>query len=279
MLPRGGGTSQSGQTVNESLVIDCSKHLTQIYELDVGERRCTVEPGIVLDDLNRRLKPYGLWFPVDVSTASRATIGGMTANNSCGGRSLRYGTMRDNVLSIDAVLADGTRAHFGPVAAGLSNLPAGSPLRPLADELLSIGMREADEIEMHFPKVQRRVGGYNLDAFLPNAPQAQSRAHPARLGGHARVLDPDRAEALAAARRARAVGACHFGSFYEAMNAAQHLVKLKPIAVELVDTHHARARRRDRDVPPDAEGLRARRAGGDPAGRVRRGRAREQAAR
>ena len=112
VLPRGGGTSQSGQTVNKSLVIDCSKYLTQIYELDVGERRCTVEPGIVLDDLNRRLKPYGLWFPVDVSTASRATIGGMTANNSCGGRSLRYGTMRDNVLSIDAVLADGTQGAF-----------------------------------------------------------------------------------------------------------------------------------------------------------------------
>src|SRR5689334_15237845 len=171
VLPRGGGTSQAGQTVNQSLVIDCSRHLTQIYEIDVGERRCTVEPGIVLDDLNRKLKPYGLWFPVDVSTASRATIGGMTANNSCGGRSLRYGTMRDNVLSIDALLADGTKAHFGPVAAGLANVPAGSPLRPLADELLNIGIREADEIEMHFPKVQRRVGGYNLDAFAPNQPQ------------------------------------------------------------------------------------------------------------
>src|SRR5436309_9861894 len=86
VLPRGGGTSQAGQTVNESLVIDCSKYLTQIYQLDVGERRCTVEPGIVLDDLNRRLKPYGLWFPVDVSTASRATIGVMTANKCSGGR-------------------------------------------------------------------------------------------------------------------------------------------------------------------------------------------------
>ena len=78
VLPRGGGTSQAGQTVNSSLVVDCSKYLTQIYEIDVGERRATVEPGIVLDELNRRLKPYGLWFPVDVSTASRATIGGMT---------------------------------------------------------------------------------------------------------------------------------------------------------------------------------------------------------
>src|SRR2546423_1637742 len=234
VLPRGGGTSQAGQTVNESLVIDCSKHLTQIYELDIGERRCTVEPGIVLDDLNRKLKPYGLWFPVDVSTASRATIGGMTANNSCGGRSLRYGTMRDNVLSIDAVMADGTKAHFGPVAAGLSNLPAGSPLRPLARSLLDIGLREADEIEANFPKVQRRVGGYNLDSFAPNAPQ-HNLAH-ILLGSEGTLAFSTRIELkLSPVLGKRAVGACHFGSFYEAMNAAQHLAKLKPIAVELID--------------------------------------------
>jgi FAD/FMN-containing dehydrogenase/Fe-S oxidoreductase len=234
VLPRGGGTSQSGQTVNESLVIDCSKYLTQIYEIDVGDRRATVEPGIVLDDLNRRLKPYGLWFPVDVSTASRATIGGMTANNSCGGRSLRYGTMRDNVRSIDALLADGTRAHFGPVSAGLSNLPAGSPLRPLARSLLDIGLREADEIESRFPKVQRRVGGYNLDSFAPNAPQ-HNLAH-ILLGSEGTLAFSTRIELkLSPVLGKRAVGACHFGSFYEAMNAAQHLVKLKPIAVELVD--------------------------------------------
>src|SRR5580658_7697680 len=109
VLARGGGTSQAGQTVNNSLVIDCSKHLTRVLELDVPGRRCVVEPGIVLDDLNRMLKPRGLWFPVDVSTASRATIGGMAANNSCGGRSIRYGTMRANVLAIDVVLADGAK--------------------------------------------------------------------------------------------------------------------------------------------------------------------------
>src|SRR5262249_17986843 len=159
VLPRGGGTSQCGQTVNNSLVVDCSKHLTRVLELDVAGRRCVVEPGIVLDDLNRALKAHGLWFPVDVSTASRATIGGMAANNSCGGRSLRYGTMRDNVFSIDAVLADGTAAHFGPVAPDLRDLPAESPLRPLAADLLALGRREADEIEARFTKVQRRVGG------------------------------------------------------------------------------------------------------------------------
>ena len=91
VLPRGGGTSQSGQTVNASLVIDCSKHLDRVLELDVAGKRCVVEPGIVLDELNRRLRPHGLWFPVDISTSSRATIGGMVGNNSCGARSLRYG--------------------------------------------------------------------------------------------------------------------------------------------------------------------------------------------
>ena len=112
LLPRGGGTSQCGQTVNHALVLDNTKYLNSILELDVENRRCIVEPGIVLDELNRQLKPHGLWFPVDVSTSSRATIGGMTANNSCGGRSIRYGIMRDNVLAIDAILADGSHASF-----------------------------------------------------------------------------------------------------------------------------------------------------------------------
>src|SRR6202163_716473 len=144
VLPRGGGTSQSGQTVNHSLVIDCSKYLNRILDLDVAGRQCTVEPGIVLDDLNRQLKPHGLWFPVDISTASRATIGGMAGNNSCGGRSMRYGTMRDNVIAIEALLADGSLANFGRIGGNLNDVPA--PLRPLVADLLAIGTREAGEI-------------------------------------------------------------------------------------------------------------------------------------
>src|SRR5438309_10520644 len=120
VTPRGGGTSQCGQTVNDGIVIDFSKYLNRMLSLDVENRSCVVEPGIVLDDLNRQLKKYGLWFPVDVSTASRATIGGMAGNNSRGGRSLRYGTMRDNTLSMDAVLADGAMLHFGEVSRDLA---------------------------------------------------------------------------------------------------------------------------------------------------------------
>src|SRR6195256_1607873 len=157
---RSGGTSQCGQTVNDGIVVDLSKHLNRVLSLDVENQSCVVEPGIVLDDLNRQLKKHGLWFPVDVSTASRATIGGMAGNNSCGGRSLRYGTMRDNTLSMHAALADGHLLRFGEVARDDSG-------SDLFRDMLALGAREADEIAEKFPKVQRRVGGYNLDALVP----------------------------------------------------------------------------------------------------------------
>src|SRR6201992_3540602 len=234
VTPRGGGTSQCGQTVHDGIVIDFSKHLNRIVSLDVGNRTCVVEPGIVLDDLNRQLKPHGLWFPVDVSTASRATIGGMAGNNSCGGRSLRYGTMRDNTLSMDAALADGTLLHFGEVPRDLSQLNSSDSGLALFRDMLALGAREADEISDKFPKVQRRVGGYNLDALVPrNA--ANNLAH-LLVGSEGTLAFTTNVELkLWPVIRNKVLGVCHFGSFYEAMDAAQHLVKLKPIAVELVD--------------------------------------------
>lgn len=234
---RGGGTSQCGQTINSGLVVDCSKHLTRILELDVAGRRCVVEPGIVLDELNRQLKPHGLWFPVDVSTSSRATLGGMTGNNSCGGRSLRYGTTRDNVVAMQAVLADGRAVRFGDVRADLSDVAADHPSRGLIGELAAIGRREADEVERRVPKVQRRVGGYNIDALVPRA-AADSKINLAHLlvGSEGTLAFTTAIELkLWPAMGKRGVGVCHFGSFFRAMDAAQHIVELKPIAVELVD--------------------------------------------
>jgi FAD/FMN-containing dehydrogenase/Fe-S oxidoreductase len=227
VTPRGGGTSQCGQTVNDGIVIDFSKHLNRLVSLDVANRSCVVEPGIVLDDLNRQLKKHGLWFPVDVSTASRATIGGMAGNNSCGGRSLRYGTMRDNTIAMDAALADGTRLHFGEVSAG-DDGPA------LFRDMLALGAREAGEIAERFPKVQRRVGGYNLDALVPNN-HANNLAH-LLVGSEGTLAFTTQIELkLWPLIGHKVLGICHFGSFYQAMESAQHLVKLKPIAVELVD--------------------------------------------
>ncbi|MCP4618643.1 MAG: FAD-binding protein [Bradyrhizobium sp.] len=234
VTPRGGGTSQCGQTVNEGIVVDFSKHLNRILSLDVENRTCVVEPGIVLDDLNRQLRKHGLWFPVDVSTASRATIGGMAGNNSCGGRSLRYGTMRDNTLSMDAALADGTQLHFGEVPRDLARVNSPENGLSLFHDMLDLGAREAAEITERFPKVQRRVGGYNLDALVPrNA--ANNMAH-LLVGSEGTLALTTRVELkLWPVIRNKVLGVCHFGSFYEAMDAAQHLVKLRPIAVELVD--------------------------------------------
>ena len=227
VLPRGGGTSQCGQTVNDSIVIDTTKHLNKLLELDVKGRTCLVEPGIVLDELNRQLKPHGLWFPVDVSTASRATIGGMAGNNSCGGRSIRYGMMRDNVLAIDAVLADGSEATFGL-------LEQGHTLPGFVGDLLKLGEREQHEIAARFPKVMRRVGGYNIDALVPNGRAINLSS--LLVGSEGTLAWSSRIRLKLSPLPARkAMGVCHFPTFHAAMDAAQHIVKLDPVAVELVD--------------------------------------------
>jgi FAD/FMN-containing dehydrogenase/Fe-S oxidoreductase len=229
VTPRGGGTSQAGQTVNRSVIVDCSRHINNVLEVDAVNRRCVVEPGIVLDELNRKLKSTGLWFPVDISTASRATIGGMVGNNSCGARSLRYGNTRENVLSIDAVLPDGTHAHFGRIGDANVNVP-----QALARDVLAIAAREAGEIERRFPKVQRRVGGYNLDALVPGRNDI-NLAH-LLVGSEGTLAFSTKIELkLSPQLGRRAVGAVHFGSFHAAMAAAQYIVKLNPIAVELID--------------------------------------------
>src|SRR5271165_1339889 len=124
VLPRGAGTSQCGQTVGEALIIDHSKYLNAVTEFDAEAKTVWVQPGIVLDHLNRHLKPQGLFFPVDPSTADRATLGGMAGNNSCGTRSLRYGNMVHNVRAIDAVLANGDSLQFGAVPANLDTFVA-----------------------------------------------------------------------------------------------------------------------------------------------------------
>jgi FAD/FMN-containing dehydrogenase/Fe-S oxidoreductase len=234
VTPRGGGTSQCGQTINNGVVVDFSKHLNRILSLDVENRSCVVEPGIVLDDLNRQLKRHGLWFPVDVSTASRATIGGMAGNNSCGGRSLRYGTMRDNTISMEAALADGNLLQFTTVPRDIARLNADEPRLALFRDLLALGEREAAEVAERFPHVQRRVGGYNLDALVPNGSD-NNMAH-ILIGSEGTLAFTTKVELkLWPLIRNKVLGVCHFGSFYEAMDATQHLVKLKPIAVELVD--------------------------------------------
>jgi FAD/FMN-containing dehydrogenase/Fe-S oxidoreductase len=232
VLARGGGTSQCGQTVGRALVIDHSKHLNQVLELDPAARSVVVQPGIVLDALNARLKPHGLWYPVDVSTSAVATLGGMAGNNSCGSRSIRYGNMVHNVRAIDAVLMDGSRHHFGPIEGELDSSVGSPATLELVRQVRAIAAREADEIERRVPKLLRRVGGYNLDrvAGMPFNLAELLVGSEGTLAWSSRLHLK-----LSPLPKHKALGVCHFPSLRAAMQATQHIVQLAPVAVELVD--------------------------------------------
>ncbi len=225
LLPRGAGSSQCGQTVGAALVIDHSKYLSKLTSLDKERMTAEVQPGMVLDTLNALLRPHGLCFPVDVSTSAQATIGGMTGNNSCGSRSIHYGNMVHNVLGIDAMLVDGTRMGFGPTPGGV---PDG-----LLSKVRAIVRRDADEIRARWPTVLRHVQGYNLDMI--NVPGDWNAAH-LLVGSEGTLAWSERIRIkLAPLPKQRTLGVVHFDDFYKAMEAPQHIVKLKPMAVELMD--------------------------------------------
>jgi len=229
ILPRGGGTSQIGQTVGTALVMDTSKYLNQVIEFDPGGRSVCVAPGMVLDQLNKQLKPHGMFYPVDVSTGNRATLGGMAGNNSCGARSIRYGNMVHNVRAIDALLADGSSIHFADQA----HTTRDEASAELLSKLLALGQREATEIERRFPQLLRRVGGYNI-----NEVTSADDANFARLlvGSEGTLAFFTRLHLeLQTIPAHRVLGVCHFPTFHQAMDSAQHIVKLEPSAVELVD--------------------------------------------
>ena len=231
LIPRGGGTSQCGQTIGRAVIVDTSKYLDQVLALDTARKVAVVRPGLVLDRLNRQLKKHGLFFPIDPSTASRATIGGMTANNSSGARSIHYGTMVDNVVAIDATLPSGQSYHFANLPADLDALPDDA-YRNLAAAVRHIGSREASEIAARFPKLQRRVGGYNLDTISP----AGHNLAKLLVGSEGTLAFFTSIElALAEIPRHRVLALCHFPTFYDSMDATRHLVRLNPVAVELVD--------------------------------------------
>jgi len=235
VLPRGAASSQCGQTVGACLVVDCSKHLRRVLEVDPANRVATVQPGLVLDHLNAQLKVHGLWHPVDVSTSAQATLGGMAGNNSCGSRSIAYGNMVHNVLGADVWLADGTTQRFETVdrltgrAAGIARF-----VRALADT-------HGAEIDAHWPRVLRRVGGYNLDIFRPRSERPYTDDGSVNLAhlfvGAEGTLGFTRSLTLKLAPlpRARVLGVVNFESFHTAMDSAQHIVTLGPSAVELVD--------------------------------------------
>lgn len=250
VLPRGAGTSQCGQAVGRAVVVDCSRHLNRVCGIDARRRRATVEPGVVLDALNRELGPSGLFFPVDVATASRATIGGMAGNNSGGARSIRYGTTVDNVLAIEASLAEGGVATFGPE--GVAEEEGGARGGEIAARVREIAAREAAELRLRVPGVARHVAGYNLHRVLrPGASIAEM------LVGSEGTLAFFRRITLKLAQRPahRTLGICGFPSLRSALEAVQQVVELRPHAVELVDDAVLRLARDNAGLRSAVEGF------------------------
>ncbi|RYX92633.1 MAG: FAD-binding oxidoreductase [Comamonadaceae bacterium] len=239
IIARGGGTSQCGQTTGAGLVIDYSKHVRNVLQVDAANGTVTVEPGIVLDHLNAQLKKLGLWYPVDVSTSAQATLGGMAGNNSCGSRSIAYGNMVHNVLGAEAWLSDGSLMNLGRYEASSGKALA------LGDFVKALAREVQPDIEARWPKVLRRVAGYNLDIFNNQNERPYTRDGSVNLA-HLLVgsegtlaLTKSLTLQLGELPRAKVLGVVNFPTFYKAMDSAQHIVKLGGdgtlSAVELVD--------------------------------------------
>jgi FAD/FMN-containing dehydrogenase/Fe-S oxidoreductase len=247
ILPRGAATSLSGQTVGPAIIIDFSKYLNRIGIVDRAAMTVRVEPGVVLDQLNAHLKPLGLMFGPDVSTGDRATIGGMIGNNSAGARSLRYGKTVDHVLSVEAVLADGTPVTFGPVAADqLDALCSGSDRigvlhRVVRDTVAAHGQ----DIRDRFPHILRRVSGYNLDEFVDGLPVRPAGWHDERWQFNLAKLMVGSEGTLAVVAgavlkvvplpAAQGLVVLSFASIAAALDRLAEIVETGPVAVEMLD--------------------------------------------
>ena len=233
---RGGGTSQAGQAIGPGLIVDASKYLRSIIEVNASQRWARVEPGLVLDELNAHLRPLGLRFAPDVSTASRATIGGMMANNSSGARSVYYGKTIDHVIAQEVVLSDGSVVEFGPVGPEeIRAKCAGVSLESRCYRIVQdVASRNREEIERRFPHVLRRVGGYNLDEFIAaDRPFNLAKLMVGSEGTLGVVLSAK--VNLVPLPAAKAVLAIQFASLLESLAAAPLILRHRPSAVEVMD--------------------------------------------
>ena len=247
VLPRGAATSLSGQTVGAALIIDDSKYLNKIGVVDRDRMTVRVEPGAVLDRLNAHLKPLGLMFGPDVSTSDRATIGGMIGNNSAGARSLRYGKTVDHVRSVDVVLSDGSRATFGPVEpADLDDVCARPDLAGRVHRAVrDVVDARKDAIAGRFPRILRRVSGYNLDEFVPGLPVRPEgwvddpwRFNLARLvvGSEGTLAVVTSAELkVVPLPKAQGLVVLSFATIRAALDRLAEIVATGPVAVEMLD--------------------------------------------
>ncbi|HEV1285595.1 MAG TPA: FAD-binding oxidoreductase, partial [Bryobacteraceae bacterium] len=233
MTMRGGGTSQAGQAIGEGIVVDTSKYFHRLLEVNAAERWARVEPGIVLDELNAQLAGLGLRFAPDISTASRATVGGMMANNSSGARSVLYGKTIDHVLEQVVLLSDGSIADFREIPR--EKIPAGDSLEAACYRtVLRLASEHAMEIAHRYPKVLRRVGGYNLDEFTdPAKPVNLAKIMIGSEGTLGIVLEAKLK--LVPLPKAKAVMVIEFADLLESLAGTPVILRHNPSAVEVMD--------------------------------------------
>ena len=235
ILPRGGGTSLAGQGVNHAVVLDFTRHMNQVLEIDPEARLARVQPGLVLSELNKAARAYGLHYPIDPSTANRATIGGGIGNNSCGTHSGLYGKTVDVVESMDVILSDGAELRFDDVDESRLRalIDAGGREGWLYRDLRELAERERVEIGERFPDIPRRVSGYNLDALLDPTGVNLSKMVVGSEGTLGVVTEAT--VQLAALPARRGILAAHFGTLIQAAEATVVANSLRPAAIELVD--------------------------------------------
>ena len=235
IIARGGGTSLSGQSIGAGIVLDCSKYLNAILDIDPISRVARVQPGVVLDQLNRALVAHNLQFGPDVSTANRANMGGMIGNNAAGARSIVYGKTIDHVRRLQVVLSDGSRVEFNTVSdddwdrlAGLRSLEG-----TIYRSIRQIVRDHADEIRRRFPRILRRVSGYNLDLFVDQITHNLSQLIVGSEGTLAILTEAE--VGLVARPRVRGLIVPHFVSLSAALDAVAVCLEFNPSAVELMD--------------------------------------------
>ncbi len=235
VLPRGGGTSLAGQGVNHAVVLDFTRHMHAILDLDPDRRVARVQPGLVLSELNKAARHYGLHYPIDPSTANRATIGGGIGNNSCGTHSGLYGKTVDVVESVEVILSDGEELRFDHCDERRLRalIDAGGREGRLYRDLRDLAERERDEIGLRFPDIPRRVSGYNLDALLDPDGVNLSQMVVGSEGTLAVVTEAT--VQLAALPARRGILAAHFDTLIDAAEATVVANAHSPAAIELVD--------------------------------------------
>jgi FAD/FMN-containing dehydrogenase/Fe-S oxidoreductase len=235
VLPRGSGTSLGGQTVGAAVVLDFSKYMDQVLELNVEERWVRVQPGVILDELNAFLKPHGLLFPPDVATSNRASVGGMMGNNSSGAHSLLWGRTVDHVLEQRVVLSDGSTAHFAEVAPDeWCRRSGGATLEAqIYREVARVCDENAEEVDRRFPRIMRRVGGYNLDEIVRHRRHNLARIAVGSEGTLVVVTEAKLNLVPSPTRTALLVS--HFDDLIAALEVTPRLLAHQPAAVELTD--------------------------------------------